>query len=153
MLLFSTDTMISCVFSWAMKNLHVTLITICTTGGDCCHCHHCWKTPHCAHIYCLVSINIQQAVMNVNGCHFFHMEEFSDTPLVHPHFHVSLYSVRLPLYCHLSYGNSMQWGIGGRIQPLLLSHQHPTDVVGRHNKTGGITLVLVLPHWPKAITP
>jgi len=27
--------------------------------------------PHCAHIHCLVSVTVQQALINVNGCHFF----------------------------------------------------------------------------------
>jgi len=27
--------------------------------------------PNCAHMHCLVSINIQQITMNVSGCHFF----------------------------------------------------------------------------------
>jgi len=45
--------------------------------------HH--RLPHCAHIHCLVSQNIRQVLMNANGCHFFHMEEFSDTPLLRKH--------------------------------------------------------------------
>ena len=48
--------------------------------------HH--PLPHCAYVHCLVSINIQQVSMNIGRCNFFHMEEFSDTPLLHPHFHV-----------------------------------------------------------------
>ena len=55
---------------------------------------------HCANIQCLVSVNVQQASMNVNGCNFFCMEEFNYTPLLHMHFHV-----RLPLCCHLMHGN------------------------------------------------
>lgn len=31
--------------------------------------HH--SPPHCVHICCLVSINIQEAPMNINECHFF----------------------------------------------------------------------------------
>ena len=41
---------------------------------------HC-PLPHCAHIHWLVSTTVQQASMNVSGCHFSCMEEFSDTPL------------------------------------------------------------------------
>ena len=44
---------------------------------------HYLLLPHWAHIHCLVSINIQQASMNVNWCHFFYIEEFSDNPLLH----------------------------------------------------------------------
>ena len=42
--------------------------------------HH--SLPHCAHIHCLVSINILQVPMNVSEDDFFHLEEFSDTPLI-----------------------------------------------------------------------
>ena len=59
-------TTISCSFSPAP--LEVT------------HCFSCYDRaiteaqhplPHCAHIHCLVSKNVQQASMNVNGCNFF----------------------------------------------------------------------------------
>jgi len=67
--------------------------------------HH--PLVHCAHIHCVVSINIQKTLMNVNGCHCFQMEEFNDTPLLHPHFCVRYHSIRLPLCCHLSHSNKM----------------------------------------------
>ena len=67
--------------------------------------HH--PPPHCANIHCLVSVNIQQASMNVTGSNFFHMEEFNYTPLLHTHFHVRRHFVRLPLCCHLSQGNKI----------------------------------------------
>jgi len=57
--------------------------------------HH--PPPHCAHIHCLVSI----ALIYVNGCHFFCMEEFNYTPLLHTHFHDRCHNVRIPLCCHL----------------------------------------------------
>ena len=57
--------------------------------------HH--PLPHCAHIQRLVSINVQQVLMNVNGCHFFCTEEFSPTALLHMHFHVRHYFVSAPL--------------------------------------------------------
>jgi len=44
--------------------------------------------PHCAHIHCLVFTVIQQASINVSGCHFFCMEEYCSTPLLHVHIHV-----------------------------------------------------------------
>ena len=72
----------------ARKNLHghlecglsFTLLSL--TAAE----MHC-LLPHCAHIHSFVSINIKQASMNVSGCNFFHMEEFTDTPLLHtlPH--------------------------------------------------------------------
>ena len=67
--------------------------------------HH--PPPRCAHIHCLVSTDVLEASTNATGCHFFHMEEFSDTSLLHSHFHVWCHSVRLPLFCHLPYGNKM----------------------------------------------
>jgi hypothetical protein len=49
---------------------HITITTAET--------HH--RLPYCAHIHCLVSVNIQQALMNVIiEFSFFHMEEFNDT--------------------------------------------------------------------------
>ena len=75
--------------------------------------------PHCAHICCLVSRNIQLAIS-------FHREEFSCTPLLYLHFHVRYHCVRLPLCCHLSHGKKMSWTTGGKVQPELPYHQHPT---------------------------
>jgi len=67
--------------------------------------HH--PLPYCAHIHWLVSISIQQALMNVKGCHFFHMEESNGTPFLHMHFYVRCHFVRLPLCCHLLHGNKV----------------------------------------------
>ena len=92
-----------------------------------CHCHHCWNAPPpaslCSHC-CLVSINIQQALMEVNRCNFFHMEEFSATPLLHPHYHDRCHSVRLPLCGHLLHDSNMEWNVGRKVQPLLSYHKH-----------------------------
>jgi len=85
---------------------------------------HC-SLPHCAHIHCSVSRNIKKSSMNVSGCHFFCMEELTCTPLLHSHFHGKHHCARLPLCCRLSQGNNMEQNIGGNIQPLLPSHQHP----------------------------
>jgi len=54
----------------------------------------------------------------------FNMEEFSDTPLLHKHFHIRCHFVRLSFCCHLSHGNNMDWDIGGKVQPLL-PYKHP----------------------------
>ena len=63
--------------------------------------------PHCANIHYLVSVNVQQASVNVIGCNFFRMEEFNYTPLFHTHFHVRRHFVRLPHCCHLSHGSKI----------------------------------------------
>ena len=60
----------------------------------------CHPPPHCVNIHCLVSINVQQASLNVIGCNFFHMEEFSYTPLLHTHFHVILSDCPSAVICH-----------------------------------------------------
>lgn len=49
--------------------------------------HH--PPPHRAHTHWLASTNIQQAPMNVSRSHFFCMEEFNSTPLLHMHFDLS----------------------------------------------------------------
>ena len=51
--------------------------------------------PHCAHMHCVVSINVQQPSVNVSGCHFFHMKELNSMPWLHTDFHVGHCSVRL----------------------------------------------------------
>ena len=67
--------------------IHVTIITT--------EMHH--SLPHCAHIHYLVSLNIQQDSVNVNGSNFFRMEEFIVTLLLHMQFCVRHCFVRLPL--------------------------------------------------------
>ena len=86
------------------KNLHVLLECfhiVVTADGT----HH--PSPRRAHISCLVSRNVQQASMNINGYNIFFVEEFSDAVLLHISFHVTCRFVRLPLCCHLSHGNKM----------------------------------------------
>ena len=95
---------------WGMNNsLHAKPIKMGTSRDDQLF-HSCYVSaiaelhhspPHCVHICCLVSINIQEASMNVNGCHLFLMEEISSTPLIHLHFHIRCHFVRLSLCCHL----------------------------------------------------
>ena len=63
--------------------------------------------PDCAHIHCLISINVQQESVTVSGYHFLHMWEISGTSVLGMHFCVRQYVVRLPLCCHLSQGNKM----------------------------------------------
>ena len=67
--------------------------------------HH--PSPHCAHVHCLVSNNIQQVLTNASGCYFVHMEEFNSTPLLQVHSHVRHHSVRLSLCCHLLHDINM----------------------------------------------
>jgi len=41
--------------------------------------------PHCAHIHCLVSINVQQVSVSVSGCHCFCMKKHASTLLCFIH--------------------------------------------------------------------
>ena len=77
-----------------IKCAPVEVTTVAVTTAE---THH--TPPHCAHPHCLVSINVQQASVNVSGWHSFHMEELSYTPLLHTYFCIRHHSVRLPL-CH-----------------------------------------------------
>lgn len=71
-----------------------------------------------AHIHYLVTVNVQQTSVNVNGCILFHMEELNDTYLLYIHFHSRLYFA-----IYLKQGKK-KWIIGRKIQPLLPYHQH-----------------------------
>ena len=63
--------------------------------------HH--PPPHGVHIHCLVSINVQQALMHAHRFTCFRMEEFNFTSLLHMHFHVRRHHPilvgRSNLYC------------------------------------------------------
>ena len=83
-------------YAWLPGMLFVFHVTVATAERN-------HPLAHCTYIHCLVSINLKQASVIVNGCHFFHMEKFSDTPLLHLH----VCSVRLPLCCHLLHGNNV----------------------------------------------
>jgi len=111
-LFFNIITTISYAFSPAMnKSLHAALIKICTKwfvfhiNVDTAETHH--PPPHCANIHYFVSENTQQMSMNVNGYHFFCMEECSSMPFLHMNFCVRCHFVALPLCFHLSHSNRM----------------------------------------------
>ena len=144
---FNIVTNISCGSSPEMnKILHVTLVKICTAIRNmacflialaAAETQH--PLPHCAHIHCLVSTNIQQAQFNISRCHFFLTEEFSSTPLLHTPSHVRHHLSDCPsaAICHtVTTCNGIRAG--------KFSHYcHTTDmcsgVMGHHHKTGGIS--------------
>lgn len=79
--------------------------------------------------------------MNVSRCQFFLIAEFSESNLLHTHFHVWHHFVRLALCCHLSHSNKMWWNTGGTVQPLLLyQHASTSGAMGEYNNIGDITL-------------
>jgi len=124
-LLFSIVTIISYAFSPAMnitchtcKNLHqwrwsIAAVTTAET-------HH--PSPHCAHSHCLVSINTQQAMMNISGCHFSTWRN-SVLPLCFIHTSTSdaiTSSCPTAAICL----TATKWNsTDGKVQPLLLHHQ------------------------------
>ena len=99
----------------AFKNLHqwswptVTVVTAET--------HH--PPPHCAHIYCLGSINVQQMSMSVGGCYFFCMEEFNiggKAQQLLPHQHPPLL-----LWANITFRTALlHWGAAGTSVPMAL---------------------------------
>jgi len=92
-------TTITYAFAPAMnKSLHAMLVKIYTSNVATAEMHH--PPLYCAHIHCLVSINVQQVWLNVNECCFFCMDEFSSSPFHHTNFYVRCHFVRSPLSCH-----------------------------------------------------
>ena len=76
---FNIVTTVSYTFSPVMnKSVHAVFVKICNGGGDLLSQLLKSITQHCTGIHCLISISNQQALMSVNGCNSFLMEEFSD---------------------------------------------------------------------------
>ena len=80
--------------------------------------------------------------MNVNGLHFFHMEEFNSKLLLHIRFLSGIFChfLILPLCCHLSHGNEnvMECCWEGSAS-IIIALTNTSDIMGQCNKTGGIT--------------
>ena len=114
--------------AWMCKLLALQLITICTDRAD-----PLSSLPPCTHIHCLVSIDIQQASMNVNGCHFFHVEKFSDTSSLHPHFMSDFPSAAI---CHMATkcNGMLVWGsnLFCHTTNIYLWHHGPISEYRRH---------------------
>mgnify|MGYP001852393476 CR=1 FL=1 len=123
-----------CAFLPAMnKSLHAALVKICTSRGDPLSLLPLLKhTTH--HLTVFISTVWSPWAftkcwwMSV-GAIFFCMEEFSDTPLLHVHFHVRCHSVRrhsvrLPFCCCLSHRNKMWWNTDRKVHPLLSYYQY-----------------------------
>ena len=100
--------------------------------------------PHCANIHCLISVNVQQASMNVIGCIFLHGG-------IQLHTSASYALPRQTPFCQiaplLSYVARQQnlteyWREGST--STAISPTSASDVVGQHNKIGGITFRVAL---------
>ena len=136
---FSIVTTISYAFSPAMnkdlcaalKHLHQQRWPTVATAET----HH--PPPQCVPIHCWVSINNQQASVNVNVYHFFHTEEFSHPfalqvlPGQTPFFQTALLLLSVTWQQHVM----EYWREGSTstaIPPIAAS-----DVMGQRNKIGG----------------
>ena len=98
--------------------------------------HH--PLPHCAHIHCLVSINMQQVSMNVSGCHFFSTRRDIMTSLCFICTSISdiiLSDCPSAAICHMA--TKRNGILVGRFN--LYCHTTASGVVGQQNKVGGIT--------------
>jgi len=102
---------ISYAFLPAMnKSLHAMLVKICTSGGELLLSPLLLKCTTQPSVWSYPLFDLHQSSASVDECQnviFFCVEEFSDTLLLHMHFHVRSHSLRLPLCCHLSYDNKM----------------------------------------------
>ena len=111
---FSTVTITSYAFLLVMNaSLHAVLIkiwmSIWNVASLSCRCHHCWNTPftsHCAHIHCLVSINVHKCWWISVGAIFSAWRSSVPPPFI-IRSQVRCHFVRLPLFCHLSHSKKM----------------------------------------------
>ena len=146
-LLLNIVAIISCAYSPAVnKSLHVMLIKkkqnkktkqnkksspVEVTHCLCCYCWNAWpNTSLCSHLLFglhkhSASISESQHSARINECNFLLMEEFSDTSLLHTHFHIRHHCVSLFFYRQLLHSNKMWWNILRKVQPLLPYHHHP----------------------------
>lgn len=99
--------------------------------------HH--PLHHCAHIHCLVSINIQQTSVNVSGCHFFHhggIQWHTFASYIPPCQVLFCQSAPL-LLCVIWQQDAMGcWWEGST--SIVIPPKYISDVTGQHN-IGGIT--------------
>ena len=125
------------------ESLHAVLKTACACEGDPLSplLKHTTPLLHCAHIHCLVSINIQQTLVNNSGCSFF-LHGGIQSHLFAPY----------SLPCQMSFCQTvpllpsvtqqqkvMEYWWGDSVSTTMLP-TFTSDIMGQHNKTGGITL-------------
>jgi len=121
------------------KSLHAALVKISTCGGDHCCCHHCWThhpLPHCAHIHCLVSINIQQVS---TGAIFSTWRIQWHTFALYALPCLTLFCQTAPLLPSVTQQQNVveYWWEGST--STAITPASASDIVGRHNKIGGLT--------------
>jgi len=91
-LYFDIVTTISYTFSTAMnRNLHAVLVAIWNMVCPSHHCCQCWSATPTTSLCSHPLFGLHESSTNINQCllvPFFCIEEFSDIPLLHLHFHV-----------------------------------------------------------------
>jgi len=102
--------------------------------------------PYYAHIYCLFCLNVQKCMWMSEGVTFFTWRNSLAHLCFNMHFHDRCLFVRLPLCCHLSRSNKVEYWRKGLTSTAVPPTSTP-DVMGWHNKIGGITFgaALVVP--------
>ena len=108
--------------------------------------HH--PPPHCTHIHCLVSINVQHVLMNFNGCHFFCMEEFNDSFASHPLPCQTPFCQTAPLLPSVAWHQNTTEYCQEDSTSTAIWPTSASDTVGQHNKIGGITFATALIQSP-----
>ena len=140
-LFFNTATTTSDAFTPMMnKSLHAVTLKFCIRGAD-----PLFYSTHCLTVFTstvFVSISIQQ-VLNVNGCHFFHIEEFNFS-MLRTYFHVNMpFCQTAPLLPSVAWQkNAMEY-----LWECSASTAIPSSasvIVGHHNKIGDIIFVATL---------
>ena len=127
MLFFNIVTTISYAFfcqQWSRACVQSSLRSV-PAEVTCCCCHHCWNAQwggeQCSHQFFGLHKQFSKSQwMRCFPCKGIQCHPFASSA----HFHVRHHPVRVPLCCHLSHGNNMEWDIGGKVQPLLPYQHH-----------------------------
>jgi len=112
-----------------------------------CYCHHCWNALSTASLCSYPLFGLHQRSANVDECLFLHMEEFSDTPLLHMCLCVRCHSVRLPLCYHLSHSNKLMKYWWEDSTSTAVPPTSASDIMSQSNNMGGITFGAALIAW------
>ena len=103
--------------------------------------HH--LPPHCAHTHGLVSINIQQAAVNVNGCRFFLHGGIQCHTFIRTSMSDAICQTAPLLPSAAWQQHAMEYWWEGPISTAI-PPTSASDIMSQHNKTGDITFGVIL---------
>lgn len=120
-----------------------------------CHCHHYWNAPPTALLRSyplLVSINVQQVLMNVNESNFFPVRKNSIPHLcfIQTSLSDAIFCQTTPLLLSVTwqqYKKEYWWE--GSFSPAI--PPSASDVVSQYNKIGGVTFAFALILWEDCV--